>query len=79
MSFDSISEKIRQRITTTAMASWKPATTPPINNMGAKAAMVVKTPMVEGMATFFAPSITSSIRAVKTPFLSFPSTLAAFC
>ena len=64
MSFDSISEKVRQRITTTPMALVMPTKLPPIKIMGAKVAMVVKTPMVDGVATRFTPLATVSADAV---------------
>ena len=51
ISLDSISENSRQRTTTTAMDSKNGATAPPTNIIGAKAAMVVNTPIVEGIAT----------------------------
>ena len=45
-----------------------PSKLPPINKRGRKAAIVVRTPIVEGVATRFAPEITVSEDATYPDF-----------
>ncbi len=58
MNLDSTSEKARQRITIMPMDFQMIPMGPGTINMGIKAAIVVNTPKVAGMATFLAPRIT---------------------
>ena len=58
--FDSTSEKIRHSTTTQAIEPQIGACAPPTINIGTKAAIVVNTPKVAGIATFLAPAITAS-------------------
>ena len=56
--FDSTSENARQSTTTMPQASGKAPNTPCTNSVGVKAAMVVSTPKVAGVATRYTPFTT---------------------
>ena len=58
---DSISEKLKHKITTQPTASGKGENAPSVNSVGEKAIMVVSTPKVAGVATRSAPVITESM------------------
>ena len=60
MSLDSIKENVRHKITTIPIAFVTPEKLPPTKINGAKAAIVVNTPIVAGVATLFAPATTVS-------------------
>ena len=61
MSFDSMIEKSRQRITTIPIASGMAPNVPGTSSSGMNVTTVVKTPKVAGVATRFAPIITLSM------------------
>ena len=67
ISLDSINEKTKQTITTTPIVFHTTPNGPETINIGENAAIVVSTPNVAGMATFFTPAITLS---ALCPFLS---------
>ena len=64
INFDSISEKVRHKSTTIEMVLEMPSKVPPKNINGKNAAIVVKRPIVEGIATLWVPLTTVSTEAV---------------
>ena len=61
INLDSIKEKIKHKITTIPMVFQMTLVGPLTINMGEKAAIVVNTPKVAGIATLLTPRITDSV------------------
>ena len=69
-----MSENARHKITTIPSALVMPSKLPPAKTTGKNAAIVVRTPIVDGMATRFVPATTV---AMDAEYVSASSTPAA--